>query len=85
MGSGVLSLGKKTPELSNLVSHLSKFAFAMPRGHSRTTLTNFCPILTTYLLILDFRAYQMLPDEKKANFLSIFLFPLDQAFSLTYH
>ena len=74
MGSGVLSLGKKTPELSNLVSHLSKFAFAMPRGHSRTTWTNFCPILTTYLLIVDFRAYQMLPDEKKLIFCQYFFF-----------
>ena len=27
------------------------------RGHSKTTWTNFCPILTTFLPILDFRGH----------------------------
>ena len=27
------------------------------RGHSKTTWTNFCPILTTYLPIVDFRGH----------------------------
>ena len=27
------------------------------RGHSKTTWTNFCPILTTFLPIVDFRGH----------------------------
>ena len=34
------------------------------RGHSKSTLTNFCPILTTYLPIVDigWHLYDYLPN-----------------------
>jgi hypothetical protein len=55
-------------------------------GHSKTTWTNFCPILTTYLPIVEFRRHLLhyLPfvhvDIKKTNHLSSCLCEFDNIY-----
>ena len=50
-----LTTGSQLPD--NVILKKDDCSKLETRGHSKTTCTNFCPILTTYLPIMDFSGH----------------------------